>query len=1021
MAAVDPCRLLSSFNKSGVFSIPVVGDAFERVFGSKFLGTPSMQAHKSPFPMVAEFFGRVANAGPSTRGEIEGVAVADSAYDYATYYRDYAKQLSGFSVGQFNKANGMSDKESAVNSIKNFTQKYTQERNITEKEFGEEVRSIMNTEGYKSDTPEAHAVADKLHEFYDIMGRDLFKAMGKEGTFLEPRTAWRYLPQNYNVEAMINNEGSWIDLTVQEYMRQDKMITDFEAPIKQAEAQILSLRERVKVAGTINKDSPAHKDARNQLKSARGLLQRQQDQMIKTVRDENKYHILLTDRVMFDSEEAKELKGILEPVTKTKNLYKKENAAYEKIEAKFNSLDKESRSLESRQTRALESEAPDAGLIAKRQARIDELLAGRDARSKELKAAKEKAEKAERAMNDAEEKVQDDAYAGRINQKYFKRDGNKIKFHDPMSKPKFRTPFVNSTDMTLTARQVFNSITNQSPQDLIMGVFGHIDPEVNPGAHFLKSRSHLIDSEVYNSAGFLDPDVSKSATAYAATVGRIIGFKRAFPEYADGIGMEGILADLEAYHLGRKVNLKTKEGTPEGNKERTKLNKEYKDAKSFLSDTYNTYMGTYSTGKPDTVRRLTIAKNLVASSKLGSVLVYQLSELGAILMKTSIMPYFGQGMKPLVKSLFTMGKGIEAEAFKANASNAYLATYTVRNGYAQQMIESDMMTSPPLGGRVANATATLAHQSGNFFGTNFVANINERWMASSFQSEVMQAMYAHANGTLSKSNQIKMARYGLDVEKESAGFIKNFERSEGWTKDGGHQSLYWTWDDKAASDRMAMSIRRAVNDAVVNGNVFTNPYWAQSPFGSTLFMFHGWAYGSLNKYTIPLMQRVSADNMLGLTTMVGLSMFADPLLRIIHGKEMYDDDATWYSEAYKGLDYSGILGPYAGWIQDVNNMLGGNIIPHAQTERAKGREPGLSAIGGPIIGYGGDALKTLAHAVKGDATQGDAGRFFRMLPGSSSVAVPQALIYKFIENSGLPQTRAQAEPYDWRKTLSGQQ
>jgi hypothetical protein len=220
---------------------------------------------------------------------------------------------------------------------------------------------------------------------------------------------------------------------------------------------------------------------------------------------------------------------------------------------------------------------------------------------------------------------------------------------------------------------------------------------------------------------------------------------------------------------------------------------------------------------------------------------------------------------------------------------------------------------------------------------------------------------------------------------------------------------------------MAMSIRRAVNDTVVNGNLFTSPYWTQSPFGSTLFMFHGWAYGALNKYTIPLMQRVSADNMLGLTTMVGLSMFADPLLRIIHGKEMYDDDATWYSEAYKGLDYSGLLGPYASWLQDINNVTGGAIMPHLQTERAKQRPSGLGAAAGPVAGYFGDAISVMSHAAIGDFTQGDAGKLFRLTPGSSAILGPQRLIYKFIEDSGLPQTRAQAEPYDWRKTLYGQQ
>jgi hypothetical protein len=74
-----------------------------------------------------------------------------------------------------------------------------------------------------------------------------------------------------------------------------------------------------------------------------------------------------------------------------------------------------------------------------------------------------------------------------------------------------------------------------------------------------------------------------------------------------------------------------------------------------------------------------------------------------------------------------------------------------------------------------------------------------------------------------------------------------------------------------------------------------------------------------------------------------------------------------------------------------------------------------------MLGYYGDALSVLSHAAIGDVTQGDAGKAFRLIPGSSGIAVPQALVYKFIENSGLRQTRGQAEPYEWRKKLFGEE
>lgn len=217
---------------------------------------------------------------------------------------------------------------------------------------------------------------------------------------------------------------------------------------------------------------------------------------------------------------------------------------------------------------------------------------------------------------------------------------------------------------------------------------------------------------------------------------------------------------------------------------------------------------------------------------------------------------------------------------------------------------------------------------------------------------------------------------------------------------------------------MSMAMRRMVKDTIVNGDRFSSPYWAQDPIYSAIFMFHGWAYGALTHYAIPLMQRPDAENMLGLLMVVGLSMLAEPLKRLANGKEAYDNDSTWFDEAYKALDYSGILGPYAEWFQDFNSGLGGAILPQLISEKYKSRQSGVGSFG-PIAGYIADTFKSTGTAIKGNWTENDVKRAWRLLPLSSFLPV-RAVANKIIESLNLPQTRQSANTWAYRQSLFGE-
>jgi hypothetical protein len=1008
-----------------VANIGLINRATKYILGNSLLGTPVMQASRSAYKEVSSFFNRIAFTGVITERTLQGETREFTAHEYATQYKDHARSVAGSVRDLYYQANGITG-TSTGKALKNFKKTYSENRTITEEDFGKEIRSTLYTEGHEPSHPEVKEAAETIHKFFKGMGEDLFKSMGQEGTFLDPVTAWKYLPQNYNIPAMINRPGEWVDITIGEYQRQDALITALKRPAEETTARVNALEARSKeIFITDDASKKLYNETKRKLGKARRLREQQLDEEVSTIRNNPEYHILLEDRVMFDSGEVKELESILKPVNAAKedvSKIKKEAKRYvpqrDKAEGKLISVEKELKKTKKafQKSKDKTTDAFYEAKIAREEAEVADLREKSSVLSDRVWNAEDRLSKAESKLEAEKGKIQNDFHEGRIDKKFVKKEGfEDFELHSPTIRPKLRKVFENMAHMERTAKQVHSSITNSTPEDLLMGVFGHVHSNIDhPNAQHLKSRSHLVSAEAYNKTDFLDPDITKSVSAYASTMGRIIGFKRAFPEFADGLGLEGVLQGLHESHLVRLDNLTHKEGTKEGNKERAKIDKEYREAQKFMNATYHTYMGTYAKHDPKWAPKVQAMKNLVASAKLGAVPVYQIAELANILMKTSIMPFFSQGLKPLIKTLADRGKGPGSETFLDNAGNAHLALNHVRQGYASKLLNSDSQSYYSAGGAAGNLEALAggaSHMSGNLFGTNAIANANERIMSSAYQSEVMQAMYAHQDGTLTKNQRHKMLHYGLDVEKDSKIFIKNFERSEGWKEDRGYQSAYWTWKDSEASNKFAMSIRRATHDTVVNGNVFTSPYWAQNPLPGMIFMFHGWAYGALTHYTIPMMQRPTADMMIGVGLSVGLSMMAEPLLRMLNGKEPYEDDASWFAEAWKAIDYSGIMGPFAQYLQEANNATGGVLTPGLQTERMKN----LSRWPGPIGGYMGDVVSVAQHGIKGDSTQGDLSRAARLLPFSSHLGL-RYVISQLVKGSGLPEKRRDAEPYAWYDT-----
>jgi hypothetical protein len=972
-AQVDAANLYIDevMHMGGLFAVPVIGQSLQKALGWGFLATPAMKAMNSSNPALKSFFNRITSHGIITKGEEEGRVRETTADEYASFYKDEARNIGNSIRDLYLEANGISSNSKVKNAIVNYKQQYSKTQTITEEQFGIEIRNAATIEGYKSEFDEVHKAADLAINFFEKMGFDYHASVGKGDIFLNPRNAIKYMPQNWNIPAMLDKPEVWKELTNTRLAEQENTIRQLQQPINDIDNLIHQTKQHLKTIKESGADISIINNLKEQINQHELQKFKLENQLNNHILDTPDLHILLEDRVLLNEQEREQLIKLHEPLRMAESKKVLIESRIKPLKAEIKQRPKD----ESIKTKLLKAE-------------------------EELALAKKE-------IDNQYELIQRKAREGEIDKKLYNLEGDEYKFLDPHKKPKFRNLFESDYHREQYVQQAYDAILNQTPDDLLHGVFGTLEPGLIENPQYLKQRNLLFDTTEHNNKGFLDSNISKTLGSYASTMGKIIGFKRAFPEFSESKGMDGVLGMFHRDSAKRRIEIEKKPPSKERTKELTKFQKDNAKDIQFMQDTYKVYMGTYSSRKPSTFRLTGTLKSLVASAKLGAVPIYQLAELGAIVLKQGIMPFFAAGLRPMIQGLNGHIKTIESEERRLNAANAHLALWTMRNSYADNLVNSSSQSYvkiTSISEKVGIAADNLAHVSGNLFGINYIANANETTAANIFQSSVMQAAFAHEAGTITKKQISNMARYGIDIKKESKRFIQNYKDADGYEMYGAHYSRYYKWADSEASNIMSMAMRRMVKDTVVNADRFASPYWTQDPFLSMIFMFHGWAYGALTHYAIPMMQRPDAEHMLGMLMTVGLSMAADPLKRIANGKEPYDNDSTWYEEVYKGISYSGLLGPYADWFDDINVGTGSHILPGLVREKTKFRSPGIAGSGGPVIGWINDLGKSAGHLLANDWTVNDAKRAYRLAPLSSFLPL-RNISNKWIESMGLPEKR----------------
>lgn len=940
-----------------------------KLAGNSILGSPIVKGLTHRFETIRGFTDLMASHSIITKGVMEGQARADSAEDIMSAINAGAVDFNLQYRSHFYEENGIIGGFNVSNATKALTQRALKGQQTSWEEFNYKVIDATITQDFNY-SKSINAASALYTKSTDALYEELQKVRGFDPKILTPINARGYFTQNMDSISLVKYRPKFIEVVANEFKSQDASIEKYTRPLEEAKVFLKQL-EAHKLSG-----KAIDRSIVNEIKEARARVRAEQLEIERLARDDESVAILLEDRNFVTMEDAQTIRDLHAPINEQQKLVTSQN----KI---LSNLKKDLSKAKSNAKKNVTKEA-----TARNIAKMKEL---------ERAVSKEEAQLAHltNQVDELTEALHERARRGEIDKRLFTQDQHLISFRNPDEWATFRKPFANDKARIEAAEAQRNLYLNNTTEQIQQSIMSSLMPSLfaNP----LKKRSFLIPAKVLNDAGFLASDVPKAYASYARTLGRHIALGKVFKDInllegdSGPLGMARLLGE-EHTKLENQINDNSKLTEAQKEKERLKLDRDFRDATQFMKNMLDAFMGR-TNASAATLRMTRAIKNYAAATKLGGVPISQVTDIGAIILKHGVWPYLRDGLKPMIQTLNGYVKSDLSEVSRRNSADALLSLQHLESGYGARYSDNLSVGDVPIATHLESAVEKVGHLSGNFFGTNFIDNANQRVVAGIMQSKIMRHMYDYQNGTLSKTDEMGLLQYGLDPKVWSERFIKNFEESSGWKeKTGGFQSKYWEWQDNEAISRMAMTIRRGVQDSIVQRGLFTSPFWMNNPILSMIFMFHGWGFAAFNRFTVPMMQRLDAQKVQGIVFMLGLGAMIDPLRKLANGKKAdLNNDETWFAKAFESVSNSGLLGHTPDFLQTMNKLLGGQLLPKT-TEKFQNWNK-FGALGGPAAGITDDVFTILSHSMGQDKkfTTSDAKKLIRLAPLTGSILTRRPL------------------------------
>lgn len=845
--------------------------------------------------------------------------------------------------------------------------------------FGRRVAAAIitdsNTEGLEIN--EAKKLWDVFSEKY---WRRYQKALGFKEETLPIRTAKGYLTQVYNRVAMAADKDGFVNAVSLALKEQDDLILLLKKPIDELDAQIKQVREEIFNGINLEKNRVELKELREKRKVSR-------DTLINTLRDNHDYNILLRERNLLTSKEAAGLKKLLKPL----NDFKKDKI---KLKRLLSPLEKKRQSL----VRNLETERKgelSEEILQKQHAELKSRINEID---KEMEDIKSQMQDLDEQILNEQNRLSGLASSGDVPDSYFYRhyESGHIIFREPGQVPKFRDLYENHNEREIDAKALYDSILNISDEEVMNRQVKNLEGIIKEDPTY--KRTVMIPSTVFLNNNFLVTDLGSIAHNYAMGLGKVSAMHESLEGF--GItkkGVDGIFELMGKEFKEKKASLDGLKGK-EYAKKLEKLTKEFNKEKQYMNNLLDAMTGVNHDQAG--IRRMAAdIRNLAASTKLGFVPLTQLSDLAGNTFKHGIWRFIRDGFAPTLATLNGKLGTKGAENFRRVASEANLALEHFRGSMVKKFYGYDSFGELQPRNRLSAFLQKAAHFSGNLSGMNYIENFNQALAANIADSKIISLVEKYLKGSLSKREANELSRIGLDPEKWAKRFIEQTEKHGEKGVFGGYDSYYYNWGDKEASVKMSESIHAATRNTIIRKGKVDAPFFINNSVLSLVTQFMGWGFAAFNRFTIPLLQRFEANQIMGTILMAMVASMEGVTRKLARGEEVDFDNEKFMVEAFSNSAPLSMLYKSA---MIANQFLDNDFLTSIQNDKQRSILQ-LGMIGGAGLGVLKNYARVLSMIGSSDYNKQDIGRLIRSIPGAQPWWFYQ-IQQKFIDSAfeGLP-------------------
>lgn len=403
-------------------------------------------------------------------------------------------------------------------------------------------------------------------------------------------------------------------------------------------------------------------------------------------------------------------------------------------------------------------------------------------------------------------------------------------------------------------------------------------------------------------------------------------------------------------------------------------------------------LGTYGfTSNPDSwlYRFQKQLKQYNVLRMLGDVTTAAIPDIGKLVYVSGFTKLFSQGVAPLVSKL------------RSSEMRAYLAknTQEIRNmGTALDLVTesranamNDIMDDFGRHTKAERAMDYLGSKFQKVTGIGYWNTAMKTVAATMVQTNMAEAITKLNAGRATAREIADLAASGID--KETAKTIQQQIKKHGEVVEGLTMPNLAAWDVEAidAAERYAAAVTKATDSIIVTPGVATTPLWMSRQGINLMGQFKSFAFSSVQKTMIPMLQDFDGKAVQAMTVMVGLGTLTAVIKRTVSGQEI-PDTSTLMTE---GVDRSGIL----AWTMDANNIMekvtGGNLgiskILGSQPMSRYAQRGRIESVLGPSAALLSDIMTISSDLAGGDPRKSTVHRVRKMIPFQTLMGVRQTL------------------------------